>query len=202
MIVAGDEPGGRAPGARRRARRGPRPRSPRSSAQPARRAPTRGPQWPMIVLRTPKGWTGPKEVDGLPVEGTWRSHQVPVTDVREQPRPPADRSRTGCAATGAEELFDERRDAWCPSSPSCRRGRAADEREPARQRRRAAAGPRLPGLPRLRGRGPSAGHDLQRGDPRARRASSGTSIAREPDGTSASSGPTRRPRTGSTPSSR
>jgi len=36
------------------------------------------PRWPMIVLRTPKGWTGPKEVDGLPVEGTWRSHQVPV----------------------------------------------------------------------------------------------------------------------------
>jgi xylulose-5-phosphate/fructose-6-phosphate phosphoketolase len=43
------------------------------------------PQWPMIVLRTPKGWTGPKEVDGLPVEDTWRSHQVPVTDVRENP---------------------------------------------------------------------------------------------------------------------
>src|SRR5213083_2249027 len=41
------------------------------------------PRWPMIVLRTPKGWTGPKEVDGLPVEGTWRAHQVPVTDVRE-----------------------------------------------------------------------------------------------------------------------
>ncbi len=43
------------------------------------------PAWPMLVLRTPKGWTGPKEVDGLPVEGTWRSHQVPVTDVRENP---------------------------------------------------------------------------------------------------------------------
>jgi xylulose-5-phosphate/fructose-6-phosphate phosphoketolase len=43
------------------------------------------PRWPMIVLRTPKGWTGPKEVDGLPVEGTWRSHQVPMTDVRENP---------------------------------------------------------------------------------------------------------------------
>jgi xylulose-5-phosphate/fructose-6-phosphate phosphoketolase len=43
------------------------------------------PQWPMIVLRTPKGWTGPREVDGLPVENTWRSHQVPVTDVRENP---------------------------------------------------------------------------------------------------------------------
>jgi xylulose-5-phosphate/fructose-6-phosphate phosphoketolase len=41
------------------------------------------PTWPMLVLRTPKGWTGPKEVDGLPVEGTWRSHQVPITDVRE-----------------------------------------------------------------------------------------------------------------------
>jgi xylulose-5-phosphate/fructose-6-phosphate phosphoketolase len=39
--------------------------------------------WPMIVMRTPKGWTGPKEVDGLPVEGTWRSHQVPLADVRE-----------------------------------------------------------------------------------------------------------------------
>ena len=33
--------------------------------------------WPMIVLRTPKGWTGPKEVDGEPTEGSWRSHQVP-----------------------------------------------------------------------------------------------------------------------------
>jgi xylulose-5-phosphate/fructose-6-phosphate phosphoketolase len=41
------------------------------------------PRWPMIVLRTPKGWTGPKEVDGLPVEGTWRSHQVPLPAVRD-----------------------------------------------------------------------------------------------------------------------
>jgi xylulose-5-phosphate/fructose-6-phosphate phosphoketolase len=38
--------------------------------------------WPMIVLRTPKGWTGPAEVDGLPVEGTWRAHQVPLADTR------------------------------------------------------------------------------------------------------------------------
>ena len=38
-------------------------------------------RWPVIVLRTPKGWTGPKEVDGLPVEGTWRAHQVPVDDM-------------------------------------------------------------------------------------------------------------------------
>ena len=39
----------------------------------------------MIVLRTPKGWTGPKEVDGQPVEGTYRSHQVPVTDLAANP---------------------------------------------------------------------------------------------------------------------
>ncbi len=43
------------------------------------------PEWPMIVLRTPKGWTGPKVVDGKPVEGTWRAHQVPVTDFVSHP---------------------------------------------------------------------------------------------------------------------
>ena len=46
--------------------------------------PTR-PQWPMIVLRTPKGWTGPKTVDGVPVEGTFRAHQVPISNVRGNP---------------------------------------------------------------------------------------------------------------------
>ncbi len=43
------------------------------------------PAWPMIVLRTPKGWTGPKVVDGLPAEGTFRSHQVPLGEVRTNP---------------------------------------------------------------------------------------------------------------------
>ncbi|HTV57374.1 MAG TPA: phosphoketolase family protein [Verrucomicrobiae bacterium] len=43
------------------------------------------PHWPMLILKTPKGWTGPKFVDGKPVEGTWRAHQVPVTNVRENP---------------------------------------------------------------------------------------------------------------------
>jgi xylulose-5-phosphate/fructose-6-phosphate phosphoketolase len=64
------------------------------------------PTWPMIVLRTPKGWTGPKEVDGLPVEGTWRSHQVPVADVRENP----DHLRIlegWLRSYVPEELFDE-----------------------------------------------------------------------------------------------
>ncbi len=43
------------------------------------------PRWPMIVLRTPKGWTGPKEVDGLPAEGSFRSHQVPLADLAGNP---------------------------------------------------------------------------------------------------------------------
>jgi xylulose-5-phosphate/fructose-6-phosphate phosphoketolase len=49
------------------------------------RGETGRPRWPMIVLRTPKGWTGPKEVDGVPVEGTFRAHQVPLAGVRENP---------------------------------------------------------------------------------------------------------------------
>ena len=43
------------------------------------------PAWPMLILRTPKGWTGPKFVDGKPVENTWRSHQVPFSELREKP---------------------------------------------------------------------------------------------------------------------
>jgi xylulose-5-phosphate/fructose-6-phosphate phosphoketolase len=45
----------------------------------------RRPRWPMIILRTPKGWTAPKEVDGHRVEGSWRAHQVPITDVIGNP---------------------------------------------------------------------------------------------------------------------
>jgi len=66
----------------------------------------RRPRWPMIVLRTPKGWTGPKVVDGLPVEDSWRSHQVPMTDVRDNPehlRVLEDWMRS----YEPEELFDE-----------------------------------------------------------------------------------------------
>ncbi|HEV7222186.1 MAG TPA: phosphoketolase family protein [Pirellulales bacterium] len=44
------------------------------------------PRWPMIVLRTPKGWTGPKEVDGKPIEGTFRAHQVPLANLAEKPQ--------------------------------------------------------------------------------------------------------------------
>jgi xylulose-5-phosphate/fructose-6-phosphate phosphoketolase len=46
---------------------------------------TARPAWPMLIMRTPKGWTGPKFVDGKPVENTWRAHQVPLDNVRENP---------------------------------------------------------------------------------------------------------------------
>jgi xylulose-5-phosphate/fructose-6-phosphate phosphoketolase len=64
------------------------------------------PPWPMIILRTPKGWTGPKEVDGQPTENSWRSHQVPFADLATKP------SHLGLLAEwmksyNAEELFDE-----------------------------------------------------------------------------------------------
>src|ERR1700733_4513193 len=49
------------------------------------RASSERPKWPMIVLRSPKGWTGPKEVDGLKVEGFWRAHQVPIANPRGNP---------------------------------------------------------------------------------------------------------------------
>ena len=65
------------------------------------------PAWPMIVLRSPKGWTGPKEVDGLPAEGSFRSHQVPLAEVRENPAHLAQLERW-LASYRPQELFDER----------------------------------------------------------------------------------------------
>jgi xylulose-5-phosphate/fructose-6-phosphate phosphoketolase len=64
------------------------------------------PLWPMIVLRTPKGWTGPKEVDGKKVEGTWRSHQVPVAETHTNPEHMA-QLETWLRSYEPEELFDE-----------------------------------------------------------------------------------------------
>jgi xylulose-5-phosphate/fructose-6-phosphate phosphoketolase len=67
---------------------------------------TERPRWPMIVLRTPKGWTGPKIVDGLPVEGTWRAHQVPIANVEK----PGDLEKLEewLRSYKPEELFDEK----------------------------------------------------------------------------------------------
>jgi xylulose-5-phosphate/fructose-6-phosphate phosphoketolase len=63
------------------------------------------PRWPMIVLRTPKGWTGPRELDGVPVEDNWRSHQVPMTDVRDNPAH-LEVLEDWLRSYGPEELFD------------------------------------------------------------------------------------------------
>ena len=62
--------------------------------------------WPMIVLRSPKGWTGPAEVDGLPVEGTWRSHQVPLANTRTDPDH-LKQLEAWMRSYRPEELFDE-----------------------------------------------------------------------------------------------
>ncbi len=71
----------------------------RSSGKPTR------PRWPMIVLRSPKGWTGPKEVDGHKVEGFWRAHQVPLGSVREKPEHLA-QLEAWLRSYKPEELFD------------------------------------------------------------------------------------------------
>jgi xylulose-5-phosphate/fructose-6-phosphate phosphoketolase len=63
------------------------------------------PRWPMIVLRTPKGWTGPREVDGKPTEGTWRSHQVPLSELASKPEHLAQLEKW-LKSYRPEELFD------------------------------------------------------------------------------------------------
>jgi xylulose-5-phosphate/fructose-6-phosphate phosphoketolase len=64
------------------------------------------PRWPMIVFQTPKGWTGPKFVDGLPVEGTWRAHQVPIADFKNPEH--LKQLEVWMKSYRPQELFDER----------------------------------------------------------------------------------------------
>src|SRR4029453_6553821 len=63
-------------------------------------------RWPMIVLRTPKGWTGPKEVDGHQVEGSWRAHQVPLAGMHANPAHMT-QLETWLRSYRPEELFDD-----------------------------------------------------------------------------------------------
>src|SRR5215204_3537773 len=63
------------------------------------------PRWPVIILRSPKGWTGPQEINGHKVEGSWRSHQVPFSDVRDNPENLA-RLERWLRSYRPEELFD------------------------------------------------------------------------------------------------
>jgi xylulose-5-phosphate/fructose-6-phosphate phosphoketolase len=68
---------------------------------------TSRPCWPMIVLKSPKGWTGPKEVDGLPVEGTFRAHQVPLSDPAKNPEH-LRQLESWMRGYKPEELFDKK----------------------------------------------------------------------------------------------
>ena len=75
------------------------------AAARADRAPVVRPRWPMIVLKTPKGWTGPRFVDGLPVEGTWRAHQVPIADMSKSEH--VEQLQQWMLSYRPRELFDE-----------------------------------------------------------------------------------------------
>ena len=98
------------------------------------------PRWPMIVLRSPKGWTGPKEVDGHKVEDFWRAHQVPVLD------PATNKTSLKIVedwmrSYKPEELFDSN-GTLLPNCRNSRRPAAPHLRQPSRERRHAAQGTR------------------------------------------------------------
>lgn len=127
------------------------------------------PAWPVIVLRSPKGWTGPKEVDGHPAEGSWRSHQVPFADTRTNKDHLA-LLEDWMRSYRPQELFD---DDGVPvplvrsMSPSGER-RAANVRQPARERWRTAVRPAHPRLSLVRGAGGPSRHGIGGGHPRTR----------------------------------
>ena len=114
------------------------------------------PAWPMIVLRTPKGWTGPKVVDGQQVEGTFRSHQVPLANTRRDPSHRA-QLEEWMRSYRPDELFDANGVLDAATAGAGAEGRSADERQPARQRRPVATRPRHARFPRLRRDGTTAG---------------------------------------------
>ncbi len=125
-------------------------------------------RWPMIVLRTPKGWTGPAEVDGVPVEGTWRAHQVPLAEVRENPEH-LRQLEAWLRSYRPEELFGAEGLAR-PGRPRLRaRGHQATRLQPVRQRWSPRTRPADPVSRPVRGPRRQAGHDPARADPHPRR---------------------------------
>ena len=64
------------------------------------------PTWPLIILRTPKGWTGPKQVDGIQIEGSYRSHQVPMASPKQNPSH-LSKLEAWLMSYKPQELFDE-----------------------------------------------------------------------------------------------
>ena len=136
-------------------------RSPSSSGGRGWRGSSSVPRWPMIVLVTPKGWTGPKTVDGKPVEGTFRAHQVPFADMTAEH---IKLLEEWMHSYRPEELFDEAGALRPELADAGARRQAADGGQPARERRSAAARPRAAGFPRLRGGGRRPGTRRRRVD--------------------------------------
>jgi xylulose-5-phosphate/fructose-6-phosphate phosphoketolase len=86
------------------------------------------PRWPMIVFQTPKGWTGPKFIDGKPVEGTWRAHQVPLSEFKEKPEH-IKQLEDWMLSYRPRELFDEKgkfREEYGELAPTGRRRMGAN----------------------------------------------------------------------------
>ena len=124
-----------------------RNRKPRDSGVAAR------PRWPMIVLRSPKGWTAPREVDGHQLEGFWRAHQVPLADVKKNPEQLAHARKLDALATSPRSCSTPTA-RWSPELKALAPTRnAPHERQPARQRRTPEEGPASARLPRLRAQG-------------------------------------------------
>ena len=162
------------------------------------------PRWPVLVLRSPKGWTGPATVDGQPVEGTWRAHQVPLAaGPRRTQAAPRAAGASGCAPTGPRSCSTPTagraagaRRRCCPAR------RPPDERHARTPTAVSCCAPlRLPdfrdhavAVPDARWRGPRQRHR------RARRVAARGRRGPTPT-TSGSSAPTRSPPTGCRPSS-
>ena len=156
---------------------------------------TERPRWPMIVLKTPKGWTGPKVVDGLPVEGTYRAHQVPLSEPTEHPEH-LKILEAWMRSYRPEELFDEAGRLIPELQELAPEGRAPDGGQPARQRRHPAPRPAAARLPRLRHRRAPARRRHERGRPHPGQVPPRRDQAQRTSGaTSASSAPTRPPPT-------
>ena len=122
--------------------------------------------WPMILLVTPKGWTGPAEVDGKPVEGTWRAHQVPLAGTRDNDEHRA-QLEEWLRSYAPGRALRRRRPTGGGGAPAGAGGHPADERQPARQRRPAQAAAAPARLARERRRGGASGRVHPRADPRA-----------------------------------
>lgn len=124
---------------------------------------TERPLWPMIVLRTPKGWTGQKEVDGKKTEASWRSHQVPMGEMHENPGH-VKVLEEWMKSYRPQELFDSSGRLKPELAELAPKGRRRIGGQSARQRGSAAEGSQAPRLPGLRGPGPASRRDGRGGD--------------------------------------